>query len=106
MKRGEVYWADLPPPSGRRPLLVLSRSKAIPHLNAVVVAEITSTVRMVPSEVSLGKREGLPRPCAANLDNINTVPKSALDEHPAGHLATLRLRELDEALRFALGIRN
>ena len=106
MKRGEVYWADLPPPSGRRPLLVLSRSKAIPHLNAVVVAEITSTVREIPSEVGLGKREGLPRPCAANLDNINTVPKSALDERPAGCLAAGRIPELDDALRFALGIRH
>ena len=28
MKRGEIWWADLPPPVGRRPVLLLSRDRA------------------------------------------------------------------------------
>ena len=28
MMRGEVWWANLPPPIGRRPVLLLSRNRA------------------------------------------------------------------------------
>jgi len=105
VKRGEIYWADMPPPSGRRPLLVLSRSKAIPFLTSVVVAEVSSTIRDIPSEVRLGKREGLPKPCVASMDSIHTVPKEALDDEATGELPSRRFRELDDALRFTLDVR-
>lgn len=106
MKRGEIYWAHLPPPLGRRPLLLLTRSRAIPYLSNVTAAEITTHVRGIPTEIRLGKAEGLPRRCVANVDNIQTVPKRALDPEPAGRLAGRRSRELDAALRFALGIKH
>ena len=28
MRRGEVWWADLPAPAGRRPVVLLSRNEA------------------------------------------------------------------------------
>ena len=53
MKRGEIWWANLPTPVGRRPVLLLSRNKAYEVRNAVTVAEITTTIRNIPVEVKL-----------------------------------------------------
>ncbi|CAN5726425.1 hypothetical protein BH18ACT15_BH18ACT15_03640 [soil metagenome] len=105
MRRGDVIWADLGPPAGRRPTLVLTRDVAIPVLSAVVVAPISRTRRGIASEVKLGVDEGLPRECAASCDNLLTVPKMLLDREPAGRLTEPGLLTLDAALRFALGIR-
>ena len=56
MQRGEVWWAELPSPIGRRPVVLLSRDEAYAVRNAVTVAEVTSTVRGIPVEVELGLR--------------------------------------------------
>lgn len=78
MRQYEIWWAKLPGPAGERPVLLLSRDDAYAALNKFVVAEITSTVRSIPTEVRLGKREGLSKDCAANFDNIRTVSRSWL----------------------------
>ena len=72
MKRGEVWWAELPVPLNRRPVVLLSRDEAYTIRNAVTVAEITSTIRGIPVEVKLGPKDGLPKKCVANLDTIIT----------------------------------
>lgn len=104
MRRGEIYWAELGPPAGRRPVLVLSRNAAIPVLSAVVVAPITRTIRDIASEVHLGKEEGLPEACVASCDNVLTLPKDVLDSNPLGEIGADKIPELDRALRFALDI--
>jgi mRNA interferase MazF len=93
VKQYEIRWADLPPPIGRRPVLLLSRTPAFQYLSKVMVSEVTTTVRGIPQEVRLGRSEGLPRPCAANMDNVHVVPKSCLDEL-IGTLAGRREREV------------
>ncbi|MFH1096931.1 MAG: type II toxin-antitoxin system PemK/MazF family toxin [Candidatus Desantisbacteria bacterium] len=101
MKRGEVWWANLPAPIGRRPVLLLSRNKAYEVRNAVTVAEITSTIRNIPVEVKLTINDGLPKKCVVNLDTIITIPKDLLVEY----ITTLnigRMEEVNEAVRFAL----
>lgn len=104
MRRGEIYWAELGPPAGRRPVLVLSRNAAIPVLSAVVVVPITRTIRDIASEVHLGKEEGLPEACVASCDNVLTLPKDVLDSNPLGEIGVDKIPELDRALRFALDI--
>jgi hypothetical protein len=69
MKRGEVWWADLPPPTGRRPVVLLSRDEAYAVRALVTVASVTTRIRSIPAEVPLGPEDGLPRDCVANLDN-------------------------------------
>jgi mRNA interferase MazF len=54
-------------------------------------------------EVKLGRREGLPRECVVNCDWLVTVPKDDLVER-VGALSPAKLVQLDEALRFALGL--
>ncbi|MGH2701925.1 MAG: type II toxin-antitoxin system PemK/MazF family toxin [Actinomycetota bacterium] len=104
MRRGEIYWADLGPPAGRRPILVLSRNAAIPFLTGVVIAPISRTIRDIASEVRMGPEQGLPEECAASCDNLLTVPKDRFEPSLVGILGLDKTMELDRALRFALEI--
>lgn len=94
--QGEVWWAEAE--DKRRPVLVCTRSEVVPVLSAVVVAPVTRTVRGIPSELSLGRDEGLDVDCAASFDNLQTIPRSALTSR-IGALAPLRQCELCDALR-------
>lgn len=104
MRRGEIYWADLGPPAGRRPVLVLARNAAIEVLSAVVVAPVSRTIRDIASEIRMGPEQGLPEECVASCDNLLTLPKDRVEGVPAGSLGPDKVIELDRALRFALGI--
>lgn len=80
MKRGEVWWANLPAPWGRRPVLLLARNEAYAILTWVVVAPLTTTVRTIPTAVPLDPTaDGVPQPCAVRLDNIQAIRKDWLD---------------------------
>jgi mRNA interferase MazF len=103
MKRGEVWWARLPAPAGRRPVVLVSRDAAYAVRASVTVVEVSTTVRGIDSEVPLGIRDGLPRKCVANTDNVVTIPKRWLDERIAA-LRSEKVVLLDEALRFSLGM--
>ena len=102
MKQFEIWWADLPKPAGRRPVLLLTRDDAYAYLNKFTVAEITTTIRHIPVEVSLGKRDGLPASCVANCDNLRTVKRDLLVER-ISRLAVSRHAEVKRAVGYALG---
>ena len=59
-------------------MLVLTRELVRPYLTRVTVAPITSTGRGLSTEVPVGPRNGLDHESAVSLDNIVTVPVSAL----------------------------
>ena len=101
MKQYEIRWANLPAPIGRRPVLLLTRTAAYQYLAKVVVAEVTTTVRGIPQEVTLGRREGLERTSVANLDNVHVVPQARLGD-VIGVLDDARHREVKRALGYAL----
>lgn len=101
MRQYEIWWASLPPPVGRRPVLLLSRGSAYAALNKVIVAEVTSTVRDIPVEVKLGRREGLSAQSVANFDNVHVVARSDLAAR-IGALSALRIPEVKRALGYAL----
>jgi mRNA interferase MazF len=103
MKKGEVWWAELPPPVGRRPVVLLSRDEAYSIRNAVTVAEVTRTIRKIPVEVLLGPDDGLPQKCVINLDTILTIRKDLLRERIA-LLKSDKIAQMEKALRFALGM--
>jgi mRNA interferase MazF len=105
MRRGEVWWAELPPPVGRRPVVLLTRDSAYAYRTMATVAPVTTSARGIPAEVALGPSEGLPRPCVVNLDNLQTIDQRRLRARivllPPG-----KLDAIDEAVRFALGLRS
>jgi mRNA interferase MazF len=83
-------------------VVVLTRDSILEYLGEATIAPITRTVRGVASEVSLGPEDGLPEPCAVNLDHVQTVDRG----HLGGSITTLstrRMAEIREALLFALG---
>lgn len=102
MKQYEIWWAQLPLPIGRRPVLLLSRTPAYAYLTKFIVVEITSTIRNIPQEVRVADREGLEHPCVANFDNLHVVPKASLVER-IGMIPSSREREVKRALGHALG---
>lgn len=105
MRRGEIWWALLEPPAGRRPVVLLSRNDAYSVRSLVIVAPVTTRIRHIASEVPLGTGDGLPQVCVANLDTITTIPKDCL----RGRLTTLgaeKLGEIEAAIHFALGLED
>jgi mRNA interferase MazF len=105
MLRGEVWWANLPEPRGRRPVLILTRDQAIPVRNAITVAEITRTTRSIPVEVHLDESDGMLTTCVVNLDVINTVPKALLTEYITT-LSDEKMAQVEAAIRYALEMRD
>jgi len=100
MKRGEVWWALV---DKRRPVVLLSRNEAYDVRALVIVAPATTVVRGFSLEIKLGRAEGLPRDCVLNCDWLVTIAKADLIER-TGVLSAAKIRKLDEALRFALGM--
>ena len=101
MRQYELWWAQMPEPIGRRPVLLLSRNPAYEYLTRVIVVEITSTIRNNPVEVVLGSAEGLRHRSVANCDNIHVVARERLLSR-IGALRPRRIDEVKRALGFAL----
>lgn len=79
VRRGEVWWAEHPE-WGRRPALVMTREEAIDILSEVFVVLATTRIRGIPTEVELGREDGVPRDCVLNADHTDTVAKGYLVE--------------------------
>jgi len=94
--RGELWWLETPDEKGR-PVLVVSRDEANSVMQRVMVAPVTRTLRSAPSQLPLGRDEGLPVESVANFDDLASVPKSLLVRR-LGHLGP-RLHELCARLR-------
>jgi mRNA interferase MazF len=103
MKRGEIRWYKLEAPDKRRPVLILTRDSVLEYLGQVTIAPITSTVRNIPSEVSLSREDGVPRDCAINCDHIQTVSKGKIGSSIAA-LSPEKLKQVREATLFALNL--
>jgi mRNA interferase MazF len=102
MNRGDVCWYTFKAPDKKRPVLVLTRESAISVLNSVTIAPITSTIRSIPTELLLTAQDGVPHTCAANFDNLQTVPKSNIGDRIT-RLTSRRMKEAAAAVSFALG---
>ena len=103
MKRGEIWWVELAPPAGRRPVLLLSRNEAYAVRELVMVAPLTTRIRGIPSEVPLGPEDGASRACVVNLDIITIIAKASVRERLTT-LSAEKLKAVEEALHFSLGL--
>jgi mRNA interferase MazF len=103
MKRGEVWWVDMPPPAGRRPAVLLSRDSAYRVRAAVTVAPVTRTIRNIPVEVLLDQNDAMPTRCVVNLDDITTLPKSLIKQRITS-LSAEKIQKIDDAIQFALDL--
>ena len=112
MKRGEVWWAELPEPTAsepgfRRPVLILQSDQFNrSRINTVVTAAITSNMKLAaaPGNVALSKRSAnLGRQSVVNVSQIVTLDRSFLHER-VGRLQGPLLREVEEGVRLVLAL--
>jgi mRNA interferase MazF len=76
--QGDIWWAEAQ--EKRRPVLVVTRSEAVPVLNWILVAPITRTIRGIPTELPLDEEHGVDLPCVASIDNLQPIRKTFLTE--------------------------
>src|SRR5438067_8306131 len=106
MRRGEVWWATLPEPWGRRPVLLIARDEAYDLLSWVMVAPLTTAIRDIPSHVVLEPAEdGVPRRSAVGLDNVQAIRKSWI-ESPIVRLRADRMQAIERAIHFAMNLQD
>ncbi len=111
ISQGDVWWADLPEPSGsgpgfRRPVVVvqgeaLNRSR----IATTVCVPLTSNLRWAdaPGNVLLTSRmTGLPKDSVANVSQIIALDKSALADR-AGRLSAAKTELVLSGIDVILG---
>ncbi len=112
MKRGEIWWADLPNPRGsepgfRRPVLVVQAdSFNASQIGTVVVAAITSNLRLAdaPGNVRLTRRQSkLSRESVVNVSQLLTLDREFLVER-VGTLSATALDSVESGLRLVLSL--
>lgn len=112
MQRGEIWWANLPEPTGatpgyRRPVLLIQADAFIQSRIATLIAVvITSNLRIAtaPGNVLLRATEsGLSKDAVINVSQIVTLDKQLLDER-VGHVSASTLFEVEEGIRLVLAL--
>ena len=106
MRRGEVWWANLPRPWRRRPVLLLTRDEGYGLLTWVVSAPITTRVREGGSFVQLSPGvDHVPRRSVVNLDALYATSPDWLDARIT-RLSEERMAEVERAIHFALALKD
>lgn len=100
VKQYEIYWIDLNPTRGSeinkiRPGVVLSPNDSNKHLNTIIIAPLTSTIRNFPMRLNItlqGKKGQIA------LDQIRAVDKSRLS-NSLGELNQAEIKQLQKLLK-------
>jgi mRNA interferase MazF len=112
MRRGEVWWAALPPPMGSgpgypRPVLVIQTNEFNEsRIKTVVAVVMTTNLRLAaaPGNVRCGSKEtGLARESVVNVSQVVTVDKGLFTER-VGVVPTHVLTQVEDGLRRVLGL--
>jgi mRNA interferase MazF len=112
VKRGQIWWAELPEPSAsepgyKRPVIIVQADEFnISRISTVVVVAITSNLRVAdaPGNLRLPKsKTGLAKDSVANVSQILTLDKSFLTEQ-IGQLDKVTAQQLDEGLQLVLSL--
>lgn len=112
IKRGEIWWAELPIPQGsgpgyRRPVLVVQADAFNQtSIATVIVATLTTNLRLgaAPGNVVLERRETpLKSDSVVNVSQLLAVSKKFLTER-IGWLPQALLQDVDSGLRRVLSL--
>jgi len=99
--RGEVWLVQVG--RKRRPVLVLTRPEVIDVRELVTVAEVTTSIRGLATEVHLdAARVGLDQPSVINCDGLHTVAQSSLTTQ-IGVVSDDTMGRVCWAITYALG---
>jgi len=87
----------------RWPVLLLTRSEVLDVRGLVTVAEITTSIRGLATEVDIDRvATGLDRPSVINCDGLHTVAQASLTG-PVGEVGEDVMRDVCWAVSYALG---
>ena len=86
-----------------RPALVLTHEIVRQRRQWVTIAPVTSTVRGLTTELAVGPANGLDHHSVVNLDNIATIPASALGRQ-IGRLLPAQEQALTAAIHAAFDL--
>jgi len=112
MRRGEIWWAALPPPTGSgpafpRPVLVIQADEFNESkIKTALAVILTTNLRLAaaPGNVHCGSKEtGLPRDSVVNVSQVVTVDKMLFTER-VGVIPTHLLARVEDGLRRVLGL--
>ncbi len=113
MRRGEIYFVDLSPvigreQAGRRPVLILSIDaiNRVPLVVTVVPGTDGANIpRDYPTNVRIPAAEsGLPMETIFLCFQLRSLDHSRFPARAAGRLPLLRLQEIEDVVRYCLGL--
>ena len=112
MQRGEIWWANLPEPTGsgpglRRPVLIV-QAEAFnqSRIQTVIVAVITKNLSLAeaPGNVVLSPRAShLPGDSVVNISQLLTLDKRLLTDY-VSTLTSKKIKPIEAGLRLVLGL--
>ncbi|HEX4954250.1 MAG TPA: type II toxin-antitoxin system PemK/MazF family toxin [Thermoanaerobaculia bacterium] len=112
VRRGEVWWADLPDPVASSPggthpvLIVQANAFNRSRISTILAAVITSNTRLAhsPGNVLIAPREsGLSHPSVVNVSQLLTADREFLRDR-TGRLEPETMNQVDHGLRLVLGL--
>ncbi len=112
IRRGDVWWADLPEPKGsmpgfRHPIVIVQQNKFnLTNINTVIGIIITTNLHLenMPGNVLLKPRQsGLLEDSVVNISQIVTANKTDLLEY-VGTLSKRKMEQIDKGLRLVLSL--
>ena len=110
IKRGQIWWAELPAPVGsepgyKRPLLIIQANDFnTSKINTIIAAVLTSNIRLAaaPGNVLLStKKSKLPKESVVNVSQLITIDRSFVTEK----ISTLPhsiMAKVDDGIRLVL----
>ena len=110
IKRGEIWWAELPEPVGsepgyKRPLVIIQSNEFNnSNINTIIAAVITSNLNLAaaPGNILLpAKKSKLPKKSVINISQLITINKSFLTEK-VHTLSNKVMEQIDNGIRLVL----
>lgn len=112
INRGEIWWANLPEPTGsgpgfRRPVLIVQSDK-FNHskINTIIILIISTNLKLINSEGNVlltSKQSGLPKDSVVNVSQLFTIDESILLEY-VETLSERKIEQIDSGLRIVLSL--
>ena len=110
IKRGEIWWAELPEPVGsepgyKRPLVIIQSNEFNnSNINTIIAAVITTNLNLAaaPGNILLtAKKSKLPKKSVINISQLITINKSFLTEK-VHTLSNKVMEQIDNGIRLVL----
>ena len=110
IKRGEIWWAELPEPVGsepgyKRPLVIIQSNEFNnSNINTIIAAVITGNLHLAaaPGNILLSaKKSKLPKKSVINISQLITINKSFLTEK-VHTLSNKIMEQIDDGIRLVL----